>query len=94
LNRCTRIDKANPFKIGNVFLWCDDYNEILGTLCELKEYDPSFKDRISISNIDYYGNTDSKESLKHDKEVLSDFIYKVGTKAYAPKKWGERLLEM
>jgi superfamily II DNA or RNA helicase len=45
LNRCTRIDKANPFKIGNIFLWCDEYDEILGTLCELKEYDPFFGDK-------------------------------------------------
>jgi hypothetical protein len=60
----------------------------------LKEYDPSFKDRISISNIDYYGNNDNKELLKHDQEVLADLIrYKVGVRAYAPKKWGERLLE-
>jgi DNA-directed RNA polymerase subunit H (RpoH/RPB5) len=94
LNRCTRIDKANPFKIGNIFLWCDEYEEILGTLCELKEYDPFFKDKISVSNIDYYGNTDKKQLQKDDEEVLSDLVYKVGMKAYVPKEWRERFNDL
>jgi type I site-specific restriction endonuclease len=94
MNRCTRIDKSHPFKIDDIFIWCDEYHEMLNTLCELKDYDPLFKERIVISDIDYYGNMNDRKSWNDDKEVLDDLIYKVDTRAYDLKGWGERLLDL
>jgi superfamily II DNA or RNA helicase len=39
LSRCIRTDKKNPFKIGNIYIWCDEYDQILETLSGIKEYD-------------------------------------------------------
>eukprot|EP00596_Hydrurales_sp_CCMP1899_P003625 CAMPEP_0119045650 /NCGR_PEP_ID=MMETSP1177-20130426/41670_1 /TAXON_ID=2985 /ORGANISM="Ochromonas sp, Strain CCMP1899" /LENGTH=794 /DNA_ID=CAMNT_0007017797 /DNA_START=468 /DNA_END=2849 /DNA_ORIENTATION=- len=94
INRCTRINSADPFKIGRLFLWCDDYNQMTRTLDELKEYDPSFNHRISVSDLDYYGETYNKELLEKDKVVLDDLMYKVDTRAYIPKEWSERASEL
>jgi hypothetical protein len=29
MSRCIRIDKYNKFKIGNIYIWCDEYSKIL-----------------------------------------------------------------
>ena len=39
LCRCIRIDKTNKFKIGNIYIWCNQYDDILETLSGIKEYD-------------------------------------------------------
>jgi superfamily II DNA or RNA helicase len=46
LSRCIRILKSNPYKMANIYIWCNDYHEILNTLSGIKEYDMFFKDKI------------------------------------------------
>jgi superfamily II DNA or RNA helicase len=52
INRATRINKNNPYKIANIYIWCDEYEEILETLSSIKEYDSMFKDKIKITGKD------------------------------------------
>ena len=49
LCRCIRIDKMNQFKVGNVYIWCNQYDEISSTLSGLKEYDSMFRDKIKMN---------------------------------------------
>jgi hypothetical protein len=61
INRATRINKNNPYKIANIYIWCDEYEEILETLSSIKEYDSMFKDKIKINTLDFYHNRNDKE---------------------------------
>jgi superfamily II DNA or RNA helicase/predicted small secreted protein len=89
MNRATRNDKSNPFKIANIFIWCREYDEILTTLSGLKEYDPFFKDKIQLINSNYFGNSDRK-IFDEDVNVLND-RYIIGIKEYRQITFDEKL---
>jgi len=42
ISRAIRTDENNPYKIANVYIWCEAYEEILETLSSIKEYDIMF----------------------------------------------------
>jgi superfamily II DNA or RNA helicase len=42
LCRANRIDKKNPSKVANIFLWCYEYNEMASFMKHIKEYDSRF----------------------------------------------------
>ena len=92
MNRATRNDKTNPFKIANIFVWCEEYDEILTTLSGIKEYDPLFKDKINIIESNYFG--DSKKALfQKDVKDLNE-KYLVGIKEYRQSTFDEILKEV
>ena len=72
INRATRINKNNPYKIANIYIWCDEYEEILETLSSIKEYDIMFKDKIKINAVDFYHSKKDKELelIQNDKILL------------------------
>jgi hypothetical protein len=88
LSRCIRIDKNNKFKIGNIYIWCNEYDEILETLSGIKEYDLFFKDKIKINCINNYGESDGI-LFKNDKELVSNYL--IGIKEFKQMGWDDRL---
>ena len=91
INRATRINKNNPHKIANIYIWCDEYEEILETLSSIKEYDSMFKDKIKINTVDFYHNRNDKELelVENDKILLSN--YTLGIKEFKCLTWHEKL---
>jgi ribosomal protein S17E len=88
LSRCIRIDKNNKFKIGNIYIWCNEYDEILNVLSGIKEYDLFFKDKIKINCINNYGEADDI-LFKNDKELVNNYL--VGIKEFKQLGWEDKL---
>lgn len=91
ISRSTRTDKNNPYKIANVYIWCEEYEEILETLSSIKEYDIMFKDKIKVNAVDFYHSKEDKEIelVENDKVLLSNCI--VGVKEFRVMSWEEKL---
>jgi superfamily II DNA or RNA helicase len=91
ISRATRIDKNNPYKVANVYIWCEEYEEILDTLSSIKEYDIMFKDKVKVGVVDFYNDKDEKELelIEKDKVLLSDCI--IGIKEFKAISWEEKL---
>jgi superfamily II DNA or RNA helicase len=91
ISRATRIDKNNPYKVANVYIWCEEYEEILETLSSIKEYDIMFKDKVKVGVVDFYNDKDEKELelIEKDKVLLSDCI--IGIKEFKAISWEEKL---
>jgi len=89
--RCIRTDKNNGYKVGNVYIWCDEYNKILETLSGIKEYDLFFKDKIRINETDFYGENKS-EGIKDDKILIEKYV--LGIKEFKVLSWEEKLGEV
>ena len=94
INRATRINKNNPYKIANIYIWCDEYEEILETLSSIKEYDIMFKDKIKINAVDFYHSKKDKELelIENDKILLSN--YTLGIKEFKSLTWNEKLIKL
>jgi len=91
ISRATRTDKNNPYKIANVYIWCEAYEEILETLSSIKEYDIMFKDKIKVNAVNFYHSKEDKEIelVENDKVLLSNCI--VGVKEFKMYSWEEKL---
>jgi superfamily II DNA or RNA helicase len=91
ISRATRIDKNNPYKVANVYIWCEEYDDILETLSSIKEYDIMFKDKVKISTVDFYNNKGQKELeiIENDRVLLSNCI--IGVKEFRVITWEEKL---
>ena len=88
LSRCIRIDKNNKFKIGNIFIWCNEYDLILETLSGIKEYDLFFKDKISLNETNFY-NKSNKIKFDKDKELIKKYILEI--KEFKQYTWNNKL---
>jgi superfamily II DNA or RNA helicase len=86
--RCLRIDKNNKFKIGNIYIWCNEYDTILETLSGIKEYDIFFKDKIKINEVNFKGGSKRVE-IEIDKNVIEKFV--LGIKEFKFVSWDEKL---
>lgn len=91
ISRATRIDRDNPYKVANVYIWCEEYDDMLETLSSIKEYDIMFKDKVKIGTVDFYNNKDEKELeiIEKDKILLSNCI--IGVKEFKMISWEEKL---
>ena len=89
--RAIRINKNNKFKIANIFIWCDEYSEILDTLSGIKEYDVLFKDKIKINQIGFKTSPSDKDDdrIKQNKQLISNYL--VGIKEFRANSWTEKL---
>jgi len=88
LSRCIRINKKNPFKIGNIYIWCDEYDQILDTLSGIKEYDLFFKDKIKINETNFFGDS-VKDGITIDVKLVEKFV--MGIKEFKMTSWDEKL---
>jgi len=91
LSRCIRIDKLNKFKIGNIYIWCDKYDNIINTLSTIKEYDIFFKNKIKINEINFY-NENNKNDLNKDIELINKYI--IDIKEYKIYTWDENITQV
>ena len=91
ISRATRTDKNNPYKVANIYIWCEEYEEILETLSSIKEYDIMFKDKIKVNAVDFYHSKEEKELelVENDKVLLSN--YTLGIKEFKVMSWEEKL---
>lgn len=87
--RCVRKDPSNPFKIAKVFIWTNQYNQILTTLSSIKEHDQDFKSKISILGVDWFGNKSETELIQTDTKLIQNYI--VGIKEFVMYTWKEKL---
>jgi superfamily II DNA or RNA helicase len=90
--RAIRINKNNKFKIANIFIWCDEYSEILDTLSGIKEYDVLFKDKIKINQIGFTKDISSNKNnnrIEQDIQLISNYL--VGIKEFKACSWTKKL---
>ncbi len=91
ISRAIRIDKNNPLKIANIYIWCNEYEDILETLSSIKEYDISFKDKIKLNISNFYNNHNEKEikTIELNIQILNNYI--INIKEYKQLTWTEKL---
>jgi superfamily II DNA or RNA helicase len=90
LCRCIRTDKNNKFKIGNIFIWCNDYNSILNTLSGIKEYDILFKNKISILETNFMNKKEIDEKYIEDEKLIEKYVLDI--KEFRQYTWKEKLI--
>jgi len=91
MSRCMRINKSNSFKVGNIFIWCDEYDKILETLSGIKEYNIMFKDKIKVNNIGFFVEGVDK-GCDADNKLVEKYI--IGVKEFRCISWEEKLEEV
>ena len=76
LMRCTRTIKTNKYKIGNVFLWCSEYDSILDILGGIKEIDSSFAEKVMINEVGQFRERGTKtlQTLEADKLAIKKLV--------------------
>ena len=89
LCRCIRTDKNNKFKIGNIFVWCNDYDKILNTLSGIKEYDVLFKNKISVLETNFMNKKETDDKVIEDKKLIEKYVLDI--KEFRQYTWQERL---
>ena len=89
LCRCIRTDKNNKFKIGNIFIWCNEYDKILNILSGIKEYDVLFKNKISVLETNFMNKTETDVKVVEDKKLIEKYILDI--KEFRQYTWHERL---
>ena len=94
IHRATRINKINPYKIANIYIWCDQYDEILETLSSIKEYDIMFKDKIKLNTANFYNNQTEREIklINKDRELLN--TYTIGIKEFRNISFNDKLAQV
>ena len=89
LCRCIRTDKNNKFKIGNIFLWCNEYDKMLNILSGIKEYDVLFKNKISILETNFMNKKETDNKVIEDKKLIEKYVLDI--KEFRQYTWYERL---
>ena len=91
LCRCIRKDKNNIHKIGNIFIWSSDYDEIIETISSIKEYDINFNTKIKVNSIDFYKNKNYtfNNKIELDNNKIQNLI--IGIKEFKILSWNEKL---
>ncbi len=88
LCRCIRIDKNNKFKVGNIFIWCDEYDSIINTISGIKEYDTLFTDKIKINQTGFFDNV-KNEGILNDIQLIKN--YTLNIKEFKQYTWYDKL---
>jgi superfamily II DNA or RNA helicase/cell shape-determining protein MreC len=91
ISRAIRTDENNPYKIANVYIWCEAYEEILETLSSIKEYDIMFNSKIKINAVDFYNIKEDNiiKLVENDEILVSNYI--IGIKEFKQYSWEEKL---
>ena len=92
LMRCTRTLPADKHKVGNVFIWCSEYERILDTLGGIKEHDSDFAEKVKINEVGQYRereNSGAMTEIKDDTEAVKKLI--IGVKEYRYMSWHKKL---
>ena len=92
LMRCTRTLRTNKHKVGQVFIWCSEYDSILETLGGIKEIDSSFAGKVMVNEVGQFkerGTFDARTAIKDDSSEVKKLI--IGVKEYRMVSWFEKL---
>ena len=89
LCRCIRTDKNNKFKIGNIFIWCNEYDKILNILSGIKEYDVLFKNKINVLETNFMNKTETDVKVVEDKKLIEKYVLDI--KEFRQYTWHEKL---
>jgi len=90
INRATRINKNNPYKIANIYLWCDNYDNIVEILSNLKEFDTELLTKVIIQDSHLKKlNTNQNEIINKDQVKINNYI--IGIKEYRSITWNTKL---
>ncbi len=89
--RANRKMPGNPYKVANIYIWCDQYDQILDILSSIKEFDLMFQDKIKINTVDFFHTNENKDIdlVTSDKALLTNYI--LGIKEFREIKWNEKL---
>ena len=94
ISRAIRLDKNNPNKIANIFIWCDEYNDILQSLSGIKEYDNLFKDKIKLVDTNFYNKNNKEQTNKVTKDIDIVNNYLIGVKEFKDISWADKLQKL
>jgi superfamily II DNA or RNA helicase len=83
------LRKTNQFKKANIYIWCNEYDEILETLSSLKEYDEDLITKIKINDSSIDRATNDVEKINKDKLKINNFV--IGIKEFKCLGFVERL---
>jgi superfamily II DNA or RNA helicase len=74
--RANRLDRNNPNKIANTFMWCDPDCDIVRVLSLLKENDPNFYKKVRVMSSEYDSLYSEKVNSMEEKEedTLIEYI--------------------
>ena len=89
LCRCIRLNKNNKYKIGNIFIWCNEYDSILNTLSGIKEYDTLFKEKINVLENNFIGKNEDNKLVLQDKKLIEKYVLDI--KEFKQFTWYEKL---
>jgi superfamily II DNA or RNA helicase len=91
LMRCTRTISANKYKVGQVFIWCSEYDSVLDTLGGIKEIDSSFADKVMINEVGQFREhgTSVNKSFTDDCAEVKKVL--IGVKEFRYQNWYEKL---
>lgn len=89
--RCIRVDNKNKFKVGNVYIWCNEYDKILKTLSSIKEYDVMFKDKISVLETNWTKKGNQNKTVENKKMIEK---YMMDIKEFRIISWDEKFKEL
>ena len=92
LMRCTRTLRSNKHKVGQVFIWCSEYESILETLGGIKEIDSSFAEKVMINEVGQFrerGTSGARTAINDDTSSVKKLI--IGVKEYRMVSWFDKL---
>jgi hypothetical protein len=92
LMRCTRTLRANKHKVGQVFIWCSEYDSILETLGGIKEIDSAFAEKVMINEVGQFrerDNSGARAAINCDSSEVKKLI--IGVKEYRMVSWFDKL---
>jgi superfamily II DNA or RNA helicase len=88
--RAMRTIKSNPNKKANIYLWCNQYNELLNCLSSLKEYDVNLTTKIKLLDSHLIKlNNDENILVQKEAKTITDYV--IGIKEFKFYTWNEKL---
>ena len=64
----------NKHKIGNVYIWCNQLDDLFD---KKKEYDSMFRDKIKMSENNFYGEREKWSFVIKDVESIKNYLIDV-----------------
>jgi superfamily II DNA or RNA helicase len=91
LMRCTRTVRDNRFKVGNLFLWCSEYESILETLGGIKELDAKFEDKVIVNTVSQFTTRNAGKPKTVCNDIAECQKLVIGAKEFRLVSWNEKL---
>jgi superfamily II DNA or RNA helicase len=91
LMRCTRTISANKYKVGQVFIWCSEYDSVLDTLGGIKEIDDGFAEKVLINEVGQFRGRSANVSKSFTQDCVDVKKVLIGVKEFRHQNWYEKL---